>query len=292
MTIPFTKMQGLGNDYVYVDLVNEGNLVNEVNQPNQLNTQLSTLNFFQLSTLNSQLLTTLCDRHFGIGSDGVVLILPSEAADFKMRIFNADGSEAEMCGNAARCVGKYVYEHGLTDKTNLTLETLAGIKQIVLHIKEDKVASVSVNMGKPVCVVNEVNQPNQPNQLINPINFINIGNPHAVVFVEEPLDNYPVAEQGRAIETSVDGGINVEFVRVINDHELQMRVWERGSGETMACGTGACAAVVAGVVNKGMKRDAVVHLRGGDLNIHWDKTTDEIWQTGPAIEVFHGEIEI
>lgn len=257
--LTFTKMHGIGNDYVYVDCFSQ-----QVIDPEPVSVRVS-------------------DRHKGIGSDGLVLIMPSSIADFRMRIFNADGSEAKMCGNAARCIGKYVYEHGLTGKTSLTLETLSGIKQLHLNVENHKVVSVKVNMG---VAKTHGRLTHSGKDFI----LVDVGNPHAVCFVNNVAD-YDIVTIGQLVEKSVEGGVNVEFVEIINRKELKMRVWERGSGETMACGTGACAAVVAAIHEGYTDSRVVVHLTGGDLSI--EQTEDgSIYMTGTATEVFTGEILI
>ncbi len=262
MTLPFTKMHGAGNDYVYVDCVT---------------------NKFHFSEAQLHALArAVSNRHKGIGSDGLVLIMPSDAADFRMRMFNADGSEAEMCGNASRCVGKYVFEHSLTNKDSLLLETKAGIKKLFLNTSGNSVESVTVGMGK-VYVEDEIYLPQYDARLQK----VNVGNPHAVWFVTS-LDNIDV-NLGAQIEVlpCFPEKTNVEFAEVINPHEIRMRVWERGTGETMACGTGACA-VAAAAMNKQFTSDTVLlHLPGGDLRCEIDKQGD-IWLSGPAEEVFNG----
>lgn len=267
--IIFTKMHGAGNDYVYIDCTKS-----ELPDP-------------------SALAIAMSDRHKGVGSDGLVLILPSEVADFRMRMFNADGSEAQMCGNASRCVGKYVYEHGLTDRTDLTLETLAGIKHLHLYVTNNRVGQVSVRMGK--AKVNRHTYMPVKNTTLNhflsthPMTEVNVGNPHAVFFVED-VHNTDVHGLGAQIEVlpCFPNKTNVEFVQVISDNEIIMRVWERGSGETMACGTGACAAVAAAMTNGKTRNEVTVHLLGGDLKIIIDPNTQEITMIGPAEEVFTG----
>lgn len=255
--LTFTKMHGIGNDYVYVDCFSQ-----QVANPEQLSVRVS-------------------DRHKGIGSDGLVLIIPSSIADFRMRIFNADGSEAKMCGNAARCIGKYVYEHGLTGKTSLTLETLSGIKQLHLNVENHKVVSVKVNMG---VAKTHGRLTHSGKDFI----LVDVGNPHAVCFVDSIADT-DVATIGPQVEKAVEGGVNVEFVEVISNSELWLRVWERGSGETMACGTGACASVVAAITERYTDNHMLAHLAGGDLSI--EQSTDAVvYMTGPATEVFTGEI--
>lgn len=256
MFLPFIKMHGLGNDYVYIDCFTK-----------------TTASFIAKTDL-AALARYVSDRHFGIGSDGLVLILPSKKADARMCIFNADGSEAQMCGNAIRCVGKYLYESGLCRNTQLEIDTLAGIRSLVLSPVDGKINQVTVNMGKPII---------QPATLCcgaNPIGYtaVNMGNPHAVFFRDSvpqlPLDT------------------NVEFVRVRNKKELDVRVIERGSGETMACGTGACAAAVAAIHQGLTERDVTVHLPGGDLHIQWQDNSHPLYMTGPATEVFRGELPL
>lgn len=255
----FTKMHGLGNDYVYVNCFRQ-----QVADPEALSVRVS-------------------DRHTGIGSDGLVLILPSEVADFRMRIFNADGSEAKMCGNASRCIGKYVYEHGLTAKTDITLETLAGIRHLHLMPENGKVNMVRVNMGKAAVA-------GRRQMFGREYLFVDMGNPHAVCFVPDVF-TADVQAEGSRVEKAVEGGVNVEFVKVLNPNEVSMRVWERGSGETMACGTGACASAVAAMSEALTGNRLTVHLKGGDLDI--EITADgEVFMTGSATEVFTGELAI
>ena len=255
-TIPFIKMHGLGNDYVYIDCF-----------------QKTTAEQIAKTDL-PELARRVSDRHFGIGSDGLVLILPSKEADAKMRIFNADGSEAEMCGNAIRCVAKYLYESGYCSERLITVRTLAGVRSMTLQVHGDKVTRVTVNMGCPQI---------HPETILcgdDPVGYtsVNMGNPHAVFFREsvpqQPADT------------------NIEFVRVRNHKELGVRVIERGSGETLACGTGACAAAVAAIANGLTERAVTVHLPGGDLFIEWKDDTHPVLMTGPATEVFRGEWEI
>ena len=251
--LPFIKMHGLGNDYVYIDCF-----------------PMTTAEIIAKSDLPA-LARAVSDRHFGIGSDGLVLILPSKEADAKMRIFNADGSEAEMCGNAIRCVAKYLYESGLCRDVHMQIETLAGIRPLALHVAKEKVDQVTVNMGKPVI------QPDSLQIGMDPIGYtaVNIGKPHAVFF----RDTIP----------QLPANTNVEFVHVRNRHELDVRVIERGSGETMACGTGACASAVAAIYHGLTERIMTVHLPGGDLIIDWKENTSSVYMTGPATEVFRGE---
>ena len=258
----FTKMHGLGNDYIYFDLVSH-----------------------PISSVDWQALAVrLSNRHTGIGGDGIVLLMPprDEACDFRMRIFNADGSEAEMCGNATRCIGKYVYERGLTSKTLVALETGAGVKILHLQVRDGVVESVCVEMGKAVV-----------EQGLPPLSIVDMGNPHAVVMVDGEITDEMVWQTGPRIEKDrrFPNGTNVEFVRVENRHELTMRVWERGSGETMACGTGACASAVAAYAQGLTDHEVTVHLLGGDLQI----SIDDLWNvrmTGGATIVFDGEIRV
>ena len=261
----FTKMHGLGNDYLYV--------------------------YGEVPPDIADRSTQLSDRHFGVGSDGMIYIAPSQVADFTMRIFNADGSEAKMCGNGIRCVGKYVYDKGLTDKTSLSIETLSGIRQLELQVEDGVVTAATVGMGTStvgddltICVDGyEV--------VCTPVS---VGNPHAVIFVDD-ADAAPVTTLGPLIETHelFPGGVNVEFVQVLSEHELRMRVWERGSGVTMACGTGACASASAAVAKGFCPEDAslTVHLDGGDLNICVSKD-HAVTMTGPATTVYEGEVTL
>lgn len=252
----FIKMHGLGNDYVYIDAF----------QPDNAKCLAKT----DLTAMAQR----VSDRHFGIGSDGLVLILPSEKADARMRIFNADGSEAQMCGNAIRCVGKYLYESGICRKQELKIDTLAGVRELSLHISGDTVEQVTVNMGKPIIRPETLNI---GEERIN-YTFVDIGNPHAVFFCDDTLQ--------------LPTDVNVEFVRVRNEQELDMRVIERGSGETMACGTGACAATAAAIRQGKTQRKVTVHLRGGDLTIEWPTDDMPIYMTGTATEVFRGKYRI
>lgn len=268
----FIKMHGLGNDYIYVDCFDP--------------VTADLIAHTELSSLAQQ----LSDRHFGIGSDGLVLILPSDEADAQMRIFNADGSEAQMCGNAIRCVGKYLYESGLCHRTQIRIQTLAGLRTLKLHVKEGKVDSAEVNMGKAEVLFDEL--------MINyrPVAFVsvNMGNPHIVLFPQTHVATMSLTPLGPTLERHphFPEGTNVEFVSVRNLNELDMRVWERGSGETMACGTGACAAAVAAAVLSKTGNSVTVHLRGGDLHIHYDPETREVTMRGPATEVFRGEYSL
>lgn len=267
----FTKMHGIGNDYIYVNCFEEN-----VEQPEKLSIAVS-------------------DVRKGIGADGLVLIMPSEKADFRMRIFNADGSEAQMCGNATRCIGKYVYEKGLTNKTEITLETQSGIKYLTLFINgSNRVELVRVDMGKAVLEPCEIPVKSDLKRFINApvevdnksynLTCVSMGNPHAVLFTEK-IAELDLEKIGPGFENHelFPERINTEFVEVIDEHTLNMRVWERGSGETFACGTGACASVVAAVLNGYCRQDEeiLIHLRGGDLRIMY-KSDETVLMTGPA----------
>lgn len=273
--IRFTKMHGAGNDYIYLDGME--------NCPDDLNA----------------LSIAMSDRHKGVGSDGLVVIMPSEVADFRMRMFNADGSEGEMCGNASRCIGKYVYEKGLTKKRHITLETLAGIKSLSLNVSDDNtVDSVTVDMGEPILEPSRIpvsldreliKTPISTEAGIFEITAVSMGNPHGVVFVKS-LDDVDVHTVGRELEVNpiFPQKANIEFAQILKRDEIRMRVWERGSGETLACGTGACATLVAGVLTGSCDRKVTIHLLGGDLNIEWVEQNDHVYMTGPAEMVFEG----
>ncbi len=273
----FTKMHGIGNDYIFVNCMNE-NLQN----PAILSQKIS-------------------HRHFGIGSDGLVLIMPSDVADVRMRIFNSDGSEAEMCGNASRCIGKYVYENGIINKERITLETLAGIKILELKVTEGKVAAVRVDMGKPaiesarIPVISSkeqfIDEPVEIKGRIFNVTCVSMGNPHAVIFTDDvsELPLYGPQLENNAIFPKKT---NVEFIQILSRDKIKMRVWERGSGETLACGTGACASVVAAVLNGLCDRSVTVMLPGGELLIEWNEADGHVYKTGPAVKVFDGEIDI
>jgi len=275
----FTKMQGIGNDYVYINCM-------ERYVPNA-----------------PDLAKRISDRHFGVGSDGLILICPSETADFQMVMYNADGSRAQMCGNGIRCVGKYVYDNCLTDKTTITVETLGGIKTLLLHPEDGKVKSVTVDMGIPVFDPKHIPVLSDSEDFIDRtvtvdgkkyrITALSMGNPHAVVFVDD-TDSLDLRVIGPAFENHplFPERINTEFVEGVDHSTLKMRVWERGSEETMACGTGACAAAVAGCVLKKCTSEVTVKLLGGDLLINWDEETKHVFMTGPAETVFVGEIDI
>ena len=272
-TIRFDKMQGAGNDYVYVDARSE-----TIENPESLAVKIS-------------------DRHFGVGSDGLVLIMNSTTADFRMRMFNADGSESAMCGNASRCVGKYVYEKNLTDQTEITLETNSGIKTLQLKVNEGKVQKVSVDMDipRPEAEQIPVNYPDAMNVPIEGMNFIciSMGNPHAVTFVDNVAE-LNIEEIGRKVENHplFPERTNVEFVQIISPDRIRMRVWERGSGETLACGTGACATLVAAVLGGKAERKATLELLGGEVEVEWNEKTNRVTLTGGAEWVFTGEYRI
>ena len=270
--IEFTKMHGLGNDYIYIDMTNkQKNNIEENELP--------------------KIARFLSNRHFGIGGDGIILIEKSEIADFKMRIFNSDGTEAEMCGNGIRCFAKYIYENGLTKRENLKIETLAGIKEIKL-IKNDKnkIEKIEVNMGIP-----KIEEKIRLKILDKEFEITNIsmGNPHAVIFVDN-VEKVDLEKYGPAIENNkyFPNRTNVEFVEILDKNLVKMRVWERGAKETYACGTGACATVVAGYINNLNKRKVKVLLKGGELEINWKEKTNEIYMTGIATEVFKGKIKV
>lgn len=271
-------MQGCGNDYVYVNLFKE-----QLADPAELSRKVSA-------------------QHFGIGADGLITIGASEQADFRMRIYNADGSEAEMCGNGIRCVAKYVYDHGMTDAEEVSIETGAGIKTLKLEVKDNKVERVRVDMGQPAlapsaCPVllpgeKVVDVPVEVDGTEWRMTCVSMGNPHAVVFVPKVSD-LPLEQLGPKFENHslFPKRVNTEFVEILGRDEISMRVWERGSGETLACGTGACASVMAAILN-GLTEDKVkVHLLGGELLIEYDRAADHIFMTGPAVTVFEGEWE-
>ena len=275
----FTKMHGIGNDYVYVNCFEES-----VKNPAEVSKFVS-------------------DRHFGIGSDGLILISPSAIADFRMNIYNADGSQAEMCGNGIRCVAKYVYDYGLTDNTEISVETLAGIKYLRLQVENGKVASVEVNMGAPILEPKEipvaveespvVNVPVEVKGKIYHMTCVSMGNPHAIILMNKVKD-LDIAAIGPYFEnhTVFPKRTNTEFVEVLDRNTVNMRVWERGSDETLACGTGACATTVACILNDKTENEVTVHLLGGDLKIRWDREANQVYMTGPATVVFDGEITL
>lgn len=275
----FTKMHGCGNDYIYVDCTDT-----MIEQP-------------------SKVAKLVSDRHFGIGSDGLILICSSEKADFRMEMYNADGSEGNMCGNGVRCIAKYVYDYGLTDKTGISLETKGGTKYLDLEIVDGVVSKVTVDMGRPVLSPNQIPVISEKERVIaEPITIlgveykmtcISMGNPHAVVFVED-TNELDIEKIGPFFEnhSSFPERINTEFVQVIDRKNIKMRVWERGSGETLACGTGACASVVACVLNGVTEDEVTVHLLGGDLEIFYDRERESVIMKGPAETVFQGEIDL
>ena len=279
MKIKFTKMQGCGNDYVYVNCMDK-----LIDNPEKVSQYIS-------------------DRHFGIGSDGLILICPSDVADFRMAMYNADGSEGKMCGNGVRCIAKYVYEYGLTDKKKISLETKSGIKYLDMDIEDGKVQMVKVDMGAPILKPAEIpvktdssmdsfiNQPLDVDGNTFMVTCVSMGNPHAVVFVDD-TKSLDIRKYGPVFEThpAFPEQVNTEFVQVISRNEINMRVWERGSGETLACGTGTCASVVACVLNGKTDEKVTVHLLGGDLFIEYNRDNGAVWMTGPAEIVFDGEI--
>lgn len=273
----FTKMQGLGNDYVYVNCFKE-----KIDNPPELARRIS-------------------DRHFGVGADGLIMINPSDKADFEMEMYNADGSRGEMCGNGIRCVAKYVYDYGLTDKTHISVETLGGIKYLDLTVEEGKVKMVKVDMGKPELEPLKIPVKASGDKAVDePIlvggneyrmTCVSMGNPHAVIFIGCDVREFPLEEIGPKFENHerFPNRVNTEFVRVIDRRTAEMRVWERGSGETLACGTGACAVAVACALNGFTEDEVTVRLLGGDLQIRWDREKDTVFMTGPAEVVFDGE---
>ena len=272
----FSKMHGLGNDYVYVNAFEE-----HIENPNELAKQIS-------------------DHHFGVGSDGLVLIAPSSVADFQMLMYNADGSQGDMCGNASRCVAKYVYDRGMTDKTVVTLETLAGIKVLHMTLKDGKVDTVRVDMGEPVldcenvpCLLGKGIVRKAKIEALDrvfEITPVSTGNPHGVIFLDEPVEEFDLNRYGPVLERhpAFPKKANIEFVNVIARDRLRMRVWERGSGITMACGTGSCAVLVAANLCGLADRKATIVLDGGELVDEWDETTGHVFMNGPATHVFDG----
>ena len=275
----FTKMEGCGNDYVYVNGFEE-----KIDNPNEVAIAVS-------------------DRHFGIGSDGLIIINPSEVADFKMCMYNADGSEGKMCGNGIRCVAKYVYDFNLTDKDVITVETLSGIKTLKLNVEHGKVKTVRVNMGAPILECDKVPVKYDDEKMINKpvkvdgktfnITCVSMGNPHAVTFIND-TDNLEIEKIGPKFENNeiFPDKVNTEFIQIIDKKTVKMRVWERGSGETFACGTGACASVVASVLNRLTENKVTVKLLGGELEIEYNQDENTVYMTGPARVVFTGEYDI
>lgn len=278
----FTKMHGCGNDYIYVDGARE----------------------IIPAERKSEVVKFLSDRHFGIGGDGVIFINPSDVADFEMEMYNMDGSRSEMCGNGIRCVGKYVYDHGLTRKTSLSIVSCGKIKYLELTVEDGRVTKVRVNMGSPVLEATEIPVVAKQSPVVDtPITVdgreyrmtcVSMGNPHAIVYVDEMIDDETMAKIGPLFEhhECFPQRVNTEFVKVLDRERVQMRVWERGTGETLACGTGACAVTVASILN-GLTEDGItVELLGGNLEIFWDRKENVVYMTGPATTVFEGEIEI
>lgn len=275
----FTKMQGLGNDYVYVNCFKE-----KIENPSEVAIKVS-------------------NRNFGVGSDGLIMINPSKVADFEMEMYNADGSRGEMCGNGIRCVGKYVYDYGLTDKTSISVETLGGIKYLDFTVEDGKVKLVKVDMGSPelapanIPIVadgeNVINAPIIVDGQEYRMTGVSMGNPHTVVYIDD-VQGLDIEKIGPKFENHerFPKRINTEFARVIDRNTVEMRVWERGSGETLACGTGACAVAVASILN-GLTEDKVtIKLLGGDLQIEWDRESNKVYMTGPAEVSFEGEIQL
>ena len=277
----FTKMQGIGNDYVYVNCFEE-----TVKDPAAVARYVS-------------------DRHFGIGSDGLILIKPSDIADCEMDMYNLDGSQGAMCGNGIRCVAKYVYDYGIVKKENISVSTKSGIKYLDLTVRDGKVALVRVNMGSPVLTASQIPVVSSTEEMINAplkvngetyyITAVSMGNPHAIVYMTD-VDHLDIGEIGPYFENHMafPDRVNTEFVEVLDDHTLKMRVWERGSGETLACGTGACAVAVASILNGHVdgEKSVTVKLLGGDLEIFWDRQENLVYMTGPAATVFDGEIDL
>ena len=275
----FTKMHGIGNDYVYVNCFQE-----KVDNP-------------------SEVAKFVSDRHFGVGSDGLILIKPSQIADCEMDMYNLDGSQGAMCGNGIRCVAKYVYDYGIVPKTTLRIATKSGIKELNLTVENGKVSLVRVNMGSPILEASKIPVVSDQSQAINqPIKVnghtyyftgVSMGNPHAVVYLDD-VDNLDIEKIGPAFEKHpvFPDRVNTEFVKVIDRKTLKMRVWERGSGETLACGTGACAVAVSSILNNLTGEEVTVKLLGGDLKIHWDRLENLVYMTGPATTVFDGEITL
>ena len=277
----FTKMQGIGNDYVYVNCFEE-----TVKDPAAVARYVS-------------------DRHFGIGSDGLILIKPSDIADCEMDMYNLDGSQGAMCGNGIRCVAKYVYDYGIVKKENISVSTKSGIKYLDLTVRDGKVALVRVNMGSPVLTASQIPVVSSTEEMINAplkvngetyyITAVSMGNPHAIVYMTD-VDHLDIGDIGPYFENHMafPDRVNTEFVEVLDDHTLKMRVWERGSGETLACGTGACAVAVASILNGHVdgEKPVTVKLLGGDLEIFWDRQENLVYMTGPAATVFDGEIDL
>ena len=276
----FSKMHGLGNDYIFINCTKG---YEKIENPEELSRKLS-------------------NPHFGIGGDGIILICDSNIADFKMRIFNKDGSESEICGNGIRCVGKYVYDFGLTKKEEITIETLAGTKNLKLNIDKGKVTSVKVDMGEPILEPNKIPIicDNDKNKVelnlfcdIFIFNCVSMGNPHAITLIND-IEKFDVVKYGKIVESDkhFPNKTNVEFVQVLDKNTIKMKVYERGSGETLACGSGACASVVSCVINGLTERNVRVNLLGGYLNIEYNENNNHVYMTGPAVLVFNGEINL
>ena len=277
----FTKMHGIGNDYVYVNCFEE-----TVKDP-------------------SAVARFVSDRHFGIGSDGLILIRPSDIADCEMDMYNLDGSQGAMCGNGIRCVAKYVFDHGITDKTSISIATRSGIKYVDLTVKDGKASLVKVNMGSPILQAKQIPVVADTEQVIDSpitvdgreyhITAVSMGNPHAIVYMDD-IDHMEIEKIGPSFENHINfpDRVNTEFVEVLDEHTVKMRVWERGSGETLACGTGACAVTVASVLNNKVdgSQPVTVKLLGGDLSIFWNQDENLVYMTGPATTVFDGEIDL
>ena len=277
----FAKMQGIGNDYVYINCFEE-----TVKDP-------------------SAVARFVSDRHFGIGSDGLILIRPSQVADCEMDMYNLDGSQGAMCGNGIRCVAKYVFDHGIVNKTSISIATKSGIKYVDLTVKDGKASLIRVNMGSPIFQATQIPVVADTEQVIDaPIQVdgqeyhytaVSMGNPHAIVYVEDK-DSLDLSKIGPSFENHVNfpDRINTEFVQVLDEHTVKMRVWERGSGETLACGTGACAVAVASILNGHVSPDTpvTVKLLGGDLQIFWNRSENLVYMTGPAVTVFDGQIDL
>ena len=275
----FTKMHGIGNDYVYVNCFKE-----TVENPSEVAIKVS-------------------NRHFGIGSDGLILIKPSEVADGKMEMYNADGSQGAMCGNGIRCVAKYMYDYGITDKTSISVETKSGIKYLDLTLKNGKVDTVKVNMGAPILRASEIPVVSEKEQVISEpvtvdgkewkITCVSMGNPHAITYIDD-VKHLEIEKIGPKFENHeiFPDRVNTEFVHVIDRNTVEMRVWERGSGETYACGTGACAVAVSSILNGLTEEEVTVKLLGGDLKIFWDRQENRVYMTGSATTVFDGKIDL
>lgn len=278
----FTKMHGCGNDYIYIDCFEE-NVEDE-----------------------KKAAIFLSDRHFGVGGDGIILIKKGHKADFEMVMYNADGSRAEMCGNAIRCVAKYVYDKGYIDKTQFTIESMGAVKYITVQVEDSKVVGTKVDMGAPILKSKDVPVNSDEEKTVSQkitvggrefkMTCVSMGNPHAVMFIDESPKDFDLNYYGALFEKNTDvfpNKVNAEFARVIDRNNIEMRVFERGTGETLACGTGACATAVAGILNGYVDNDVTIHLLGGDLNISWSgREEDSVFMTGPATYVFTGEIDL